>query len=275
MALSSLQTTDGLKLHTMSWLPQDDPKAVVFLIHGIGEHSGRYHHVAESLNQRGYAVVSYDHRGHGKSEGERTYFTSFDVPVEDMRRVFKQVEQAFPGKKIFIYGHSIGSLISTLYLLKYQNGIAGYVSSGSPLGLDTTASAVMVAVSKIVARIAPKLRLVSTDVKTLSRDPAVIQAFESDDLTDKQSTRAGMAGGFLHHALNTPAQLGKISLPILIIHGDADQLTPIAGSQRLDRMVSSTDKTFKVYPGLYHELHNEPEQQQVLADVGAWLDARL
>jgi acylglycerol lipase len=275
MAVSSLQTGDGLRLHTITWQPNGDPKAVVFLIHGIGEHSGRYRHVAEFLNAHGYVVVSYDHRGHGRSEGERVYFTSFDVPVEDMRKVFQTVRQQYPGKKIFIYGHSMGSLISTLYLLKYQDDVAGYITSGSPLGLDTTAPPLLVAVGKLIARFFPKLHLIPGSLDTLSRDPAVIKAFESDPLNYNHPTRAGMAAAFLHHAVNTPAQLGKITLPILIVHGAADTMTPLAGSERLNQKVSSTDKTFKTYPGLRHEIHNEPEQKEVLADITAWLDARV
>jgi alpha-beta hydrolase superfamily lysophospholipase len=275
MSLPSLRTTDGLTLHHVIWQPQTEPKAVILLIHGIGEHSGRYEHVGQFFNRRGYAVVSYDHRGHGKSEGERTYFTSFDVPVEDMRMVFKAVQSAFHNKPIFIYGHSMGSLISTLYLLKYQDGVQGYVSSGSPLGLDTTAPPLLVFIGKIIARFFPKLRLIPGDLKTLSRDPEVIKLFEADLLTDKGSTRAGMAAAFLHHALSTPTELRKITLPILIVHGDADKLTPLEGSKRINQYVGSTDKTFKIYPGLYHELHNEPEKEQVLGDIAAWMDARV
>jgi lysophospholipase len=274
MSTTLLRTTDGLSLHTITWTPSTDPKAVIFLIHGIGEHSGRYRHVAQYLNDHGYAVVSYDHRGHGKSEGERVYFTSFDVPVEDMRKVFAEVQRQFPGKKIFIYGHSMGSLISTLYLLKYQDGVSGYISSGSPLGVETTAPAAMLIIGKVIARVAPKLPLVAPDFKTLSRDPKVIQAVLDDPLASKAPTRAGMAAAFVAHAANVPPQLGKITLPILIVHGEADQLTPLVGSVRLNTGVRSADKTMKVYPGLLHELHNEPEQQDVLADIVAWLDAR-
>lgn len=275
MTLPSLRTTDGLALHHVTWQPQTEPKAVILLIHGIGEHSGRYRHVGAFFNQRGYAVISYDHRGHGKSEGERTYFTSFDVPVEDMRMVFKAVQAEFPNKPIFFYGHSMGSLISTLYLLKYQDGVQGYVSSGSPLGLDTTAPPLLVFIGKIIARFFPKLRLIPGDLNTLSRDPAVIKAFETDTLTDKKPTRAGMVAAFLHHAATTPSQLDKLTLPILIVHGDGDKLTPLEGSKRVNQYVGSTDKIFKIYPGLYHELHNEPEKESVLGDIAEWLDARV
>lgn len=275
MAISSLQTADGLKLHTINWQPQGEPKAVILLVHGVAEHSGRYQHVADFFTQRGYAVYSYDHRGHGKSDGLKTYFESFDDPVEDMKRVFDTVQAQYPGKKIFIYGHSMGSLISTLYLLKYQAGVAGFISSGSPLGLDTATPKPLVWLGKLLNNIIPKVNFLPLDSKLVSRDPVEVEKYNNDPLVDRKPTRIGTGVRLYESAMKALPQLHKITVPLLILHGSADGICPPVGSQRLYDSAGSKDRQHNVYPGLYHEVHNEPEKLTVLTDAVTWLDAHL
>ncbi|HEX2619008.1 MAG TPA: alpha/beta hydrolase [Phototrophicaceae bacterium] len=275
MSTSTLQTFDGLKLHTINWLPKGDPKAVILIVHGIGEHSGRYTHAAAFFNERGYAVYSYDHRGHGKSEGERTYFTSFDLPVEDMKRVFDTVKGQNPGKKIFVYGHSMGSLISTLFMLKYQEGVAGFISTGSPLAVNTAAPATVVAIGHVLAKIAPKMPFVKVGSDVLSHDPVVVKAYDDDPLVEHRPNAIAMLSRLIQSGVKAQAQLQRITIPLLVMHGSSDKLCPPLGSQILYDRAGSKDKTLKMYPNLYHEIHNEPEQITVFTDMINWLDTRI
>jgi alpha-beta hydrolase superfamily lysophospholipase len=271
----TLRTSDGLELHLVEWLPVAEPKAVFLIIHGIGEHSRRYDHLAEAFVEKGYAVYAYDHRGHGKSGGERAHFTSFDLPVEDMRQVFLLLRQRHPGLKLFIYGHSMGSLISTLYVLKYPDDVAGFISSGSPLGIEKSQPALLVKAGGWLSRIAPRARILPMDLSVLSRDPQVVEAYASDPLNDNRPTSLGMARELIFSAAQAYEKLPTLKMPLLLVHGDADQLCPPAGSQMIYDRAGSADKQLKWYPGLRHEIHNEPEKDQVIADILDWINAHL
>lgn len=278
-----LHTRDGTRLHFVEWSPytvpdaglENDPKAVILIVHGIGEHSRRYDHAAAAFVQNGYAVYGYDHRGHGKSDGERAHFEIFDLPVDDLRQVVEAVRERHPGKKLLIYGHSMGSLISTLYLLKYPDGVAGFISSGSPLGIEASQPALLVRVLAAISRIAPRLRVLPMDLSVLSRDPRVIEAYANDPLNDNRPTSLGMAREIVQQGAQAYGMLDRLRLPLLLIHGDADTLCPPPGSQMIHDRAGSTDKTLKWYAGLRHEIHNEPEQAEVMADMVAWVDARV
>jgi alpha-beta hydrolase superfamily lysophospholipase len=273
--IETLRTRDGLELHMVQWQPTAEPKAVILIVHGIGEHTRRYDHVADAFVQRGYAVYGYDHRGHGKSGGERAHFTSFDLPVEDMRQVFQEVRQRHPGKKLFIYAHSMGSLISTLYVLKYPDNVAGFVSSGSPLGLEQSQPAMVVKVGGWLSRVVPRARILPMDLSVLSRDPKVVETYANDPLNDNRPTSLGMAREILASAAQAYEKLPTLNIPLLLVHGDADKLCPPSGSQMIYDRAGSSDKQLKWYPGLRHEIHNELEQAEVIADILNWIDARV
>ncbi len=194
---SSFQSSDNLKIHTASWLPDGDPKAIVLLVHGIAEHIGRYAHVAEFLTQQGYASYGLDHRTHGQSAGEpRVYITDFNQVVADLKQYFDAVKQANPGKRIFIYGHSMGSFIATLFTLHYQDELAGFVSSGSPLMVDKLFPPIVAQVGNIVSALIPTMRLIPLELSGISRDPAVIAAYNSDPFVYPGRVRARMAASY-------------------------------------------------------------------------------
>jgi acylglycerol lipase len=272
---NSFRTTDGLSIHTVSHLPAGTPRAGVLIVHGIGEHSARYAHVAAYLAARGYAVYSLDHRGHGHSDGLRAYFDSFDQPVNDLKQYFDQIRQQHPGLPLFVYGHSLGSLISLVFTLRYQDEMAGLMISGNPLRIETRFSPLLVQAVTMLQRFAPWLKVAPpVSPEDLSRDAAYVALTLQDPLAYQGYTRVRMAFYVGDQSRLVCARLGEIRLPLLILHGGGDKVCPPAGSELAYEQAGSADKTLKLYPGLYHEIHNEPEKETVFADVAAWLDAR-
>ena len=152
----SFQTPDGLKIHTESWLPEGEVRAVVVISHGIGEHIGRYGHVAARLVEAGYAVYGLDHRGHGQSEGVRAYYETFDLPVENLKQYIDSVKAEQPNKALFLYGHSLGSLIALAYTLKYQSELAGLIISGTPLEVEATQPALLITAANVLNGLIPE-----------------------------------------------------------------------------------------------------------------------
>ncbi|PJF32040.1 MAG: hypothetical protein CUN52_01990 [Phototrophicales bacterium] len=271
----TLKTTDNLMLHAQKWLPTSDPKAVILIVHGIAEHIGRYDHVAHVLVEAGFAVYGYDHRTHGKSDGQpRSYIHPFTKAVDDLGLVVNHVRQENPTKKLFIYGHSMGSLISNLYVLKYQDGVAGWISSGSPLTSDSNTPALVVQILTLLSKIAPQLQMVNIPPSDLTHDQNIVQAYIHDPLVNAKPTRLGMASAIVSQSKVVISQLGTLRLPILLLHGSDDKICPMSASQLIYEKASSTDKTLKIYEGLYHEIHNETLYGRILSDIIEWVYGR-
>lgn len=274
MQIDSFQTTDGEKIHTVKWLV-DNPKAVILQVHGIGEHSGRYKHVAEYFNQHGYSMYSLDHRGHGKSTGERAEFDSFEPFINDLKQYFDIIRSESDGLPIYIYGHSMGSMISTLFTLKYQNELAGFISSGSPLQLDTSVPGFLIPIIRFLGRVVPNLRLLGVENEALSSDPAVVADYVNDPLNNNKKSTLRVVRTFSITGEQTRKRIHTLTLPLLAIHGEADRLTPKLGSEFLYQTASSSDKKLIIYPEMLHEIHNEFGKEKVLQDITDWLDAHV
>lgn len=274
MQTGTFRTADALTLRTLD-APVSGARAIVYIVHGIGEHIGRYTHVAQYLNGRGYAVFGHDHRGHGRSEGERVMFESFAVPVRDLKTRIDEVRAKHPGLPLFLYGHSMGSLIATLYLQRHQGDVAGWISSGSPLWVDQAVSVPVRLLLRGLARIVPKLGAIPVKADMISRDPAVVAAYNADPYVNHEKVKLGMAAAFNNAIGEARLGLTQIVIPTLILYGTGDTLTPPRGSEVLFDGIGSTDKERVPYHDLYHELHNEPEQGEVLARIGDWLDAHV
>lgn len=168
---------------TQSWLPDDPPRAAVIIAHGIGEHGGRYAHVAAYLTAHGYAVYALDHRGHGRSGGQRVHVDDSDEFVADLRAYFEQVRAAQPDLPVFLYGHSVGSLIALLFAFRYQDDLAGLITTGTalrPAGFHPA----LVPLIKTATVLTPGVRLIPLDPRGVSRDPAVVQAYRDDPLVN-------------------------------------------------------------------------------------------
>lgn len=269
----TFQTTDQQTIHTISWLPDDTqtPRAVVIVVHGIGEHSGRYQHVAEYLTAQGFAVYSLDHRGHGRSTGERMFFDSFADPVNDLKQYVDRVQAENRDLPIFMYGHSMGSLISLLFALQYQFDLRGLISSGTPINVDEGAPPWLVKVGTFLNKYVPRLPFGGLDAKTLSHDEKVVKAYLDDPYVTYARVKLGMAIKFSTEGAYVRQNIHTLRLPLLILHGEKDSIAPKSGSEFIFQHAGSPDKTLKIYPNLFHEIHNEPEQTEVLKDISDWL----
>jgi acylglycerol lipase len=266
---------NGLELYNAAWLPDKDTKAVIIAVHGLAEHIGRYKNVVNYLVPRGYAVYGLDHRGHGKSQGTKGYVDRFDDYIIDLKTFYDMVRKEQPDKKIFMLGHSLGGLIAVDYAIKYQAELAGLVVSAPLLQIGESVSPATVFMAKILSALAPKMGITTLDASAISRDKAVVDAYVNDPLVYRGKTSARLGVEMIKITTALPAMIPTITLPILIMYGTEDRLCDPEGSKMLYDKASSKDKTLKAYKGLYHEIFNEPEHDAVLADVDAWLSARI
>jgi len=249
------------------------PAGLVVVVHGVHEHGGRYRAVAERLVAAGYDVYAVDHPGHGRSPGKRGNVTSMAAAVAGVDAVTKLAAGRVPGVPVFVYGHSLGGLISLQYLTgEPDDRVRGAVISAP--ALDTSAATkAQRRLAPLVSALAPNLGMLALDLETISRDPEVVRAYRDDPLNylGKMTARTGTE--LMLTATAMPARLERLTLPLFVLHGGADRLVPPAATDLVRRHAGSADLTVKIYEGLYHEPHNEPERDQVLADIVSWLDA--
>jgi acylglycerol lipase len=265
----------GLNLYYQYWLPEGKPRAVLLVAHGLAEHSGRYKNLVDYFVPKGYAVYAPDHRGHGKSEGTRSYVDSFNDYLTDLKTFFDMVRKEHKNTKIFLFGHSLGGTIATAYAVEHQKELAGLILSGSSLVPSSSVSPALIAMAGIISALLPKMGVTLLDASAISQDKAVVDAYVNDPLVFRGKVPARTGAELARMWKQLPEQMPKIKLPILIMHGFADQLANPAGSKLLYERVSSKDKTLKLYDNCYHEICNEPEREQVFVDMGAWLTKHI
>jgi alpha-beta hydrolase superfamily lysophospholipase len=268
-------TPDAVTIYHQAWLPDGDPKAVVILLHGLAEHSGRYTHVAKALTDAGYAVHALDHRGHGRSDGKRTYVKSYAEYQRDILQFRRLVELRHPDLPLFVLGHSMGGNLALGHVLDHQAGVRGMALSAPALAPGTSLSPTKIRLAKLLGKIAPGLRPEQLSADAISRDPAVVAAYVADPRVFNGKVTAGAAAALLASMESFPARYTELRLPILLQHGTADALVDIAGTRQLEAGAVNAKVTTHYYDGLYHEVFNEPEQAAVLADTVAWLDSVL
>jgi acylglycerol lipase len=272
---STLAGIGGLELYWQWWRPAGaPPRAVIVLVHGAGEHSGRYDHVAERLVADGYAVHALDHRGHGRSQGPRALIDRVVHAVSDLDGVVTAAVQRERAAEmpVLMVGHSMGAMIALRYALAHQHRLDGLALSGALASVD--ASTVLRVAGHAISAVAPTLPLIGIDSSLVSRDPAVVQAYLADPLVHHGKLPARTAAEIADATDAFPGQVPAITLPALVMYGTADRLCPPAGSEMLGERLGG-DTTVIPYPGLYHEIFNEPERDAVLGDLCAWLAARV
>lgn len=259
-----------VELRWQGWVP-GAPTGIVLLSHGLGEHSGRYARVVDALTPDGWAVYGHDHRGHGLSGGRRVHLDDYADWLADLDAVRRTVAARHPGLPVFLLGHSMGGQIALAYALEHQAELAGLVLSAPALANDSIPKQA-VPVLRLLGRVAPTLRPAGIDITKISKDPAVVAAYQADPLVWQGKPTLALGLGLFAKFDELVARASELRLPVLLQHGTADVLAPPEGSRRL-AAAGVADLTVRWYEGLWHEIYNEPERERPLSDLREWLAA--
>lgn len=265
----------GCQLSSMTWKPAGEPKAVLAIVHGAGEHMGRYHNLAAALIPKGYALSGYDQRGHGRSEGRRGHIDSWGDYRGDLEIFLARVGDMFPRVPFFLLGHSMGTLVVLDYLQGYSPALKGAILSGTALDPADAAPPVQVFLAKALSRIYPTFSMqVPIPGDSLSKDPQVVHAFHQDPLVHfTRSARWGTESlGVIERIKANPE---KIQTPLLFLHGEKDRLVTAGGARRFFESLPLADKAIHIYPEGFHEPLNDLNSSQVIADLESWMAAHI
>ncbi|GMR11719.1 MAG: monoacylglycerol lipase [Anaerolineae bacterium] len=270
---STVQSIGGLQLYVQRWQADVPTRAVIAIVHGFGEHSGRYMNLVNHLVPRGHVVCGVDLRGHGRSPGSRGHIDRWEDYREDLRSFLQWISTWEPARPRFVLGHSMGALIVLDFVLRYPGGLAGAIVSGVPLEPVGVASPLLVTTARLLSRVWPGFPLsLNLETAALSRDPEVVRAYEEDPLVHgTASARWGT------ETLDTIEWIkdhtSDVRLPLLMIHGGADRINAAEGTRRFFEAVTHPDKELRVYPAAYHEPHNDQDWQEVVSDVERWIES--
>jgi acylglycerol lipase len=269
------RTEDGLQIFAQTWQSDEEIRAVVALVHGLGEHSGRYTHVAAALTAAGYAVVAFDLRGHGRSEGQRGHSPSWETLLDDIEALLRESASHFPGRPIFLYGHSLGGNLVLSLILGRKPQVAGAVVTGPLLHSAFQPPAWKIKLGETLYSLWPTFALGNeVDPKGLSHDPKVVRDYVNDPLVhNRVSARLGI--DMLRAGEWALAHASELAVPLLLMHGAGDPLCSPQASQEFAQRAPHGVCTLQLWDNLYHEIHNEPEQNQVFQMMVHWLDGYL
>lgn len=261
----------GHTIHYRSWFPDEEPKAVMLIVHGLGEHSGRYGNLVNHFAPRGYALYGPDHIGHGKSDGTRVFVDRFEDFTRPLKSLFDMIRTWHPGKPVYLVGHSMGGLIAAIYLIENPGDVSGAVLSAPAVKVPDTMSSFTVFIATVLSKLFPKMGIMEMDAEGISRDSEVVYAYRHDPLVYRGKITARLGTEMLRAMQRVALQADAISTPLLILQGSADRLVSPEGARMLYEKAGTTDKRLKLYDGLYHEVFNEPEYEEILKDVERWL----
>lgn len=264
----------GLRFFAQGWEPDKNPKAAAALLHGLGEHTGRFAHVGEAFTRAGYALMGMDLRGHGRSGGPRGHTPSADAYVQDIDLFLQHVRERYPGLPLFLYGHSLGAILALYYTLRRRPSLAGVIASSPALHSSIEQQPAKMMLSKILGGLVPAMSMPS-GLKTsdLSHDPEVEKRYLADPLVhDKVTT--GFGKSMLGITPWTLEHANEFPLPLLMSHGTKDVVAFPSSSQEFAAGVGEK-ATLLTWEGLYHETHNEARKAEVLKAYVDWMDARL
>ena len=264
-----------INIYHQHWSPENEPKAVLLIVHGLAEHSGRYMNLVNHFVPSGYAVYGLDHIGHGKSDGERVYVERFQDYIDTLKIYVDRVREWQPGKPMFMVGHSMGGLITVAFVLAHPHDVSGAVLSGPGVKVPDNISKAVIFLGKILSVVMPRAGILQLDAEGISSDPAVVEAYVNDPLVYSGKITARLGAEMLKTMRDVTERASEIKLSITIVQGSDDVLIDPGGAQLLFDLASSTDKTLKICDGFYHEVFNEPQHGQVLNDVQKWIEVRL
>lgn len=261
-------------LRAYEWRPEGDPRAVVCLVHGLGEHAGRYAHVAALLSGAGYAVLAFDQRGHGRTPGPRGHWPSLSAGLADIDTLLDEARRRHGRAPRILYGHSMGGGLVLTHMLRRRPDVAGVVATSPSLRPGRPVSRITTAFGTVMCRLWPSFRMANgLDRSGLSRDPEVVRRYAADPLVhDRISVRMGL--DLLESGEWALAHASQASLPLLLVHGTADRITSIDATREFAARVAR-GCTLREWPGLYHETHNETEWRDVMGFTLAWMEERI
>ncbi len=271
--LSDWQTPDGFRLHARHW-SLNEAKALICLVHGMGEHCGRYDHLAAYYAQHGIATLSFDLRGHGRSDGKRGHVKGYDYFLNDIDLLLQKGRAEYPNIPIILYGHSMGGNLVLNHLLRRQAKVDAVVTTGAWIKLSQDPPALLFAFAKLMRNVYPGFSQPSKlDAKLISTVPEEVTKYVEDPLVHDLITSATAvdvikAGQWLLRFK------GESPLPLLTMHGSGDQITDPAASRSFAAQISGPT-VYKEWEGMYHEIHNEAERGQVFDFTLNWLKKYL
>ena len=269
----TFSSSDGLSLLGRAWIsPQNKIKGMVHLVNGLGEHSGRYAHVAETLNQAGYHLTGFDLRGHGLSEGKRGFTQDFDHLLDDIQVSLEETTSRFGHAwPIYLYGHSLGANLVLNYALRRKSDLSGVIATAPSLRLAFEPSKIKLLIGKIMAKLMPSFTMSNTlDVDALSRDSAVVKAYQ-DDVYVHDRLSARLAMDIFESGQYTLDHAQEWDLPLLLMHGTGDRITSHQASQEFAEDASDNVE-FVSWENYYHEIHNDFGSAAVINKMVTWLD---
>jgi alpha-beta hydrolase superfamily lysophospholipase len=266
----TVTTTDGLRLYLRR---HEHPTArgEILLVHGFGEHSGRYVELTKHLIANDYSVTAYDHRGHGLSDGLPGHVESFSEYDDDLAKMVSSIKGRSSVNSVFVIGHSMGGLIALRYAARKGAEISGLVVSAPLIDVAVPVPAHKLMIARVGARMAPRMRLDNEiNPSYLSRDPEVGRAYAADPLVNRKVSAKWFseAKQAMHEAVEWASE---IKIPVLVMHGTDDRFASVEATQKIFERIGSTDKELTILSGYYHELFNEPERQDIFKRVTKWL----
>ncbi len=268
------ESFDGLDLYEQWWKPGGRGKAGIVLVHGLGEHSGRYHKAALRMVESGFSVYTFDLRGHGKSDGVLAAVDSFEDYLDDMEVFLKRVREEQP-PPLFLMGQSMGGLVAALYTATRKPSLRGLILSAPAVRLGRSVPPFLQKATGVIGRILPGMPTMSIDPELLSRDKQVVEDYQNDPLVYHGKFPAVMGLEMLRGGKSLRDQMDLLQVPVLILHGEKDRLTSPEGSRELYDGIGSRDKTIKIYENMEHDLLHEPEKQRVFDDILEWMSSRV
>lgn len=272
---SAFKGQDGTGILVRSWLPDGPVRGTIVLAHGLGEHAGRYGELVTHCLARGLAVYAPDHRGHGRSGGRRALVRRFGWLVEDLDAVMRRAAAEHAGGKHFLFGHSMGGAIAMTWTLDHPGQVDGLILSGPAIAPPRAVSPVTALIVRLLSRVLPGKGAIALPPEDLSRDPEVVRDYQDDPLVLHGPVPARTLAELLGAMKSLPGRAAALREPVLVLQGTGDRLVMHADVKPVFEALGSADKTVKIYRGLYHEVLHEPEREQVLSDLDAWLEARL
>jgi alpha-beta hydrolase superfamily lysophospholipase len=270
------QSKSGNRVFACEWKPEEPGsiQAVIVVVHGMGEHSGRYRHVADDLVAHGYAVLAFDQLGHGRTEGRRGHTAAYEDLLEGIELLLAEADRQFLDKPKFVFGHSMGGNLTLNYLLRRRPDIAGAVVTGPWLKLAFDPPVLQLAVARLVERVYPRFsNNRPLQANHLTSDPIMMRRIQEDTWGHGRITARFFLG--VHRAGRWALEhAAELRIPVLLMHGGEDRVTAIEASRRFAQTAGS-GCTFREWPGFRHELHNEWAREEVFSVIRHWLGNRL